>query len=480
MQVSETGADGLKREFTVVVPASDLEDKLVSRLAEIGQTIQLPGFRPGKVPASLLRKRYGDSIRGEVLESTIQESWQQALTEKELRPAGEPKVEIVTSEEGADLEFKLNVELMPEIDPVDFSTIDLVRRVTKVDDEAIDGALQRIAESRKAFEPVGDGRAARDGDQVVLDFDGKVDGEAFAGGEMKDFQLELGAGGFLPGFEEQIVGMKGGDEKKIKVTMPDDHANDKLQGKDINFEVTLKEVRETKVVAIDDALAEGAGMENLDALKSAIREELEREYAQLSRALLKRELLDRLAEGPEFELPGSMLEAEFEGIWKQLSDARERDTLDDDDKDLSEDDLKERYRKIAARRVRLGLMLADVGRTNNITVTQDDLNRAINREASRMPGQEAMVIEYFQKNAQAKQELQAPIFEDKVIDFVLEIANVTNQDVTLDELTRDPDEKPAGKETEKGAKKIPKKGQGKAKKAKEKAKEKTKSKAESD
>ena len=389
MQVTETTVEGLKREFTVVVPAGDVEDQLVGRLSEISQTITLPGFRPGKVPVGLLRKRYGDSVRGEVLEKTIQDSWQQALTDKGLRPAAEPKVEIVTFEEGKDLEYKLNVELLPEIKPIDFGSITLERQTAKIEESEVNAALDRMAENRREFAPVSDGRAAKEGDKVVLDFTGSIGGEPFVGGEVNDFQLELGQGGFIPGFEEQVVGAKGGDKKVIKVNMPDDHPNEELKGKEVTFDVTVKEVQEPTAVTIDEEFAKSLGMDSLDALKAAVREQIESEYAQLSRAHLKRALLDQLAEGHDFELPEAILESEFDAIWKQILDAKERGTLDDDDKAKSDDELKERYREIAARRVRLGLLISEIGQSNNITVTQDDLNRAMHREASRLPGQEA-------------------------------------------------------------------------------------------
>lgn len=456
MQVTETTVEGLKREFTVVVPAGDVEDQLVGRLSEIGQTITLPGFRPGKVPVGLLRKRYGDSVRGEVLEKTIQDSWQQALTEKGLRPAAEPKVEIVTFEEGKDLEYKLNVELLPEIKPIDFGSIALERQTVKIEESEVNAALDRMAENRLEFAAVSDGRAAKEGDKVVLDFTGSIGGEPFAGGEVNDFQLELGQGGFIPGFEEQVVGAKGGDKKVIKVNMPDDHPNEELKGKEVTFDVTVKEVQEPTAVTIDEEFAKSLGMETLDALKAAVREQIESEYAQLSRAHLKRALLDQLAEGHDFELPEAIMESEFDAIWKQILDAKERGTLDEDDKAKSDDELKERYREIAARRVRLGLLISEIGQSNNITVTQDDLNRAMHREASRLPGQEAQVLQYFQKNPEAMQELQAPIFEDKVVDFIVEMAKVTEKEVTVEELLRDPDqeeaeEKPAGKKAQGGA-----------------------------
>ena len=439
MQVNETNAEGLKREFTVVVPANDIETVMIDRLTEIGNSVKVPGFRPGKVPITLLKKRYGDAVRGEVLEKTIQDSWQKALIDKGLRPAAEPKVEIVTFEDGVDLEYKLAVELMPEIDPIDFSAIVLERRVAKVNDKEIDDALTRIAEGRRAFTAV-DGRAAADGDQVVVDFVGKIDGEDFAGGTVSDFELELGAGGFLPGFDEQLTGVKGGETKELTIQVADDHPNDQLRGKEVVFDVSVKEIREATAVPVDEELAKANGLESLEAMKEAIGGELEREYAQLSRAQLKRMLLDRLSDGLDFELPDAIVDSEFEGIWKQVLDAKERGTLDEDDKEKNEEELKEGYREIAERRVRLGLLLAEVGRTNNINVTQDDLNRAMQIEASRFPGQEGRVLEYFQKDQNAMQELQAPIFEDKVVDFVVEMATVTDVEVTVEELIQDPNE----------------------------------------
>jgi trigger factor len=449
MQVTETTSEGLKREFSVVVPAGDVENQMASRLSEIGRTISLPGFRPGKVPVGILRKRFGDAVRGEVLEKTIQDSWQEALTDKGLRPAAEPKVEIVTFEEGKDLEYKLNVELLPEIEAVDFSTIELERRVVKVDDGEVDAALQRMGENRRTYEAVSEDRGAKEGDQVVLDFTGMVDGEPFAGGEVNDFQIELGQGGFLPGFDEQLDGMKASENREVKINMPEDHPNDDLKGKEVVFDVTVKEIREAAPVTIDDDFAKSLGIDDLAALKAMVREQIEGEYSQFSRTHLKRSLLDQLADAHDFELPESILGAEFDSIWQQLQDAKERDALDEDDKAMSEDELKERYRGIAARRVRLGLLISEIGQENNITVTQDDLNRAMHREASRLPGQEAAVLRYFQENPEAMQELQAPIFEDKVVDFIVEMAKVTETEVTIEELMRDPDEveeeKPAPK-----------------------------------
>ena len=437
MQVQETSAEGLKREFKVVVPADEIESNVVQRLNEIGSAVKVPGFRPGKVPISLLKTRYGAAVRGEVLERTIQNSWQKALTEKGLRPATEPKVEIVTFEDGVDLEYKLAVELMPEIEPVNFSGIELVRRVVKVSDEEIDRTIQRLAENQRSF-AAEEGRAAQTGDRLLLDFVGRIGGEEFAGGTVSDFELELGTGSFLAGFEEQLVGAKPGEKREVKVEVAEDHSNDQLRGKEVAFDVTVKEVRAPTAVAVDDALAQANGLENLNALKASVREEIEREYVQLSRTQLKRSLLDRLSESQNFDLPQGIVDAEFEVIWKQVEDARARDALDEEDKAKTEEELKASYREIAERRVQLGLLLSEIGRANNITVTQDDLNRVMRREASRFPGQEGRVLEYFQKTPQALQELQAPIFEDKVVDFIFEMANITEEEVSAEELMREP------------------------------------------
>jgi trigger factor len=299
--------------------------------------------------------------------------------------------------------------------------------------------VKRIAESRRTF-AAEEGRAAEKGDQVLIDFTGRIDGEEFAGGTMDGFELELGSEAFLPGFEDQLVGTKAGERKEVKVQVADDHPNDQLRGKEVVFDVTVREVRAAKPVEVDDALAQASGLENLDALKKTVREELEREYGQFSRARLKRTLLDRLSEEHSFDLPQGIVESEFEGIWKQVEEAKERGTLDDDDKEKSDEDLKASYREIAERRVRLGLLLAEVGRVNNIKVTQDDLNRAMHREATRFPGQEARVLEYFQKTPGAMQGLQAPIFEDKVVDFIIEMANVTEKECSPEELMKETDD----------------------------------------
>jgi trigger factor len=440
MQVTETSTEGLKREYNIVVPAGDIEDKLVGRLTEIGQSITVPGFRPGKVPIGILKKRYGDSVKGEILEQAIQDATESALTENELRPALQPKIEIVTFEDGADLEYKLEVEVLPEIEPVDFSSMELERLVADVADSEIDAALERLAEQRKTFEAVETPRPAVVGDQVVIDFMGRVDGETFDGGTANDFVLELGSGQFLPGFEDQLVGASPGAKIEVKLDFPEDYPAENLRGKNAVFDVDLKEVREPAALAIDNDMAQSMGVDDLEALRGAIREQIEGEYSQASRSRLKRTLLDRLADVHDFELPPGMVEQEFDAIWQQVKDAMEKDRLDEDDKGKSEDELRERYQPIADRRVKLGLLLSEVGRSNNISVNQDDLNRSMVEQARGFPGQESRIFEYYQNNPEAMQELQAPIFEDKVVDFIVEMATVTDRKVTIEELMADPDD----------------------------------------
>ncbi len=439
MQVTETLAEGLKREFTVVVPAAELEEKTSGRLAELARQANLPGFRPGKVPVAILRQRYGDSVRAEILQQTISDSWQEALEDKGLRPALQPKIEMVTFEEGRDLEYKMAVELVPDIGAPDFGQIALEKPVADVPDQEVEDAVKRLADSRKTFEAADAAHVAVVGDRVRIDFTGRVDGEEFPGGSGKDFPLELGSGMFLPGFSDQLEGAKAGETREVKVSFPEGYGVKTLAGKEAMFTVEVKAVESPVAAAIDDEFAKSYGAETLEALRTQVRGEIERQYAQLTRARLKRTLLDALAEKVSFELPESLVEREFETIWEQVKTAIEEGKLDEDDKDKTEDELKDQYRKIAERRVKLGLLLAEVGRVNNIQVSQDDLNRAMAEEARKYPGQERRVLEFFRENPQASQDLQAPIYEDKVIDFILEMAKVTEKKVPIAELLKDPD-----------------------------------------
>ncbi|MCH7542746.1 MAG: trigger factor [Proteobacteria bacterium] len=443
MQVVEDSNEGLKREFTITVAAADIEATLDSRLKELSRTIKMPGFRPGKVPMPLLKKQYGPSLMGEILDHVVSDSSQRALADKGLRPAVQPKIEIKSFAEGADLEYTMAVELMPEIAPVEFSKLELERLVVEVSDAEIDEAIQNLAKDQAGFETVEEARPSIESDALMIDFVGRVDGEAFDGGTAKDFLLELSATTFVPGFVEQIRGAKAGDHLTVKVRFPDDYGNAELAGKDAEFEVDVKELRQRGAATIDDQLAEKMGVENLTALKQAIREAREREYAAMSRMHLKRRLLDALAERCDFPVPESTANNEFEAIWKSVSEELERnkDALEEAGK--SEDELRAEYRTIAERRVRLGLFLSEVGRMNNIDVTQEDLNRAVVTEARRFPGREREVVDHYQKHRETMESLRAPVFEDKVVNFILELARVTERKVSLEEMLKATNEEEA-------------------------------------
>jgi trigger factor len=460
MQVTETNAAGLQHDFKVVIAAADIAQKVDSRLADVAKDVRLPGFRPGKVPMKILKQRFGGSVLGEVLDQTIRESSASLLDERGLRPAGQPKIEITSFDEGKDLEFDISVEVLPDVEVMDLSTIELERLKVETGAEEIDAALQRIAEQRKTSEPITGKRMSKEGDIVVVDFVGSIDGTPFDGGKADDYPLELGSSSFIPGFEDQLVGVKAGESKDVEVDFPADYGAAELAGKKAVFACTVKEIREPKLPEIDDAFASEMGFDNLDALKTAISEQIGGEYAQVARDAMKRKLLDILADSHDFEVPPGMVDSEFEGIWKQVEQARENGQLDEDDKARSEDELRQQYRDIAVRRVRLGLLLSTVGEKNGLTVSQEEVNRAIMQQARQMPGQEQQVIEFFRNNEDAQRSLQAPIFEDKVVDFIVEMAKVAERTVSVDELTA-----AVSGDAEAGGKKAKAKSGGKRKKA---------------
>ncbi|TAD87744.1 MAG: trigger factor [Alphaproteobacteria bacterium] len=438
MQVTETLAEGLKREFTILVPAADIAAQVDERLTALGTTVKVPGFRPGKVPMTMLRQRYGRSVMGEVLEQVVETSSAKALEERGLRPAMMPKIKVTQFDEGADLEYSMSLEVIPEITPVDFATLELERPVADVTDKEIEDALDRLKQRYKRFEPITEARPAANGDSVLIDFEGKIDGVPFEGGKGEGYGLELGSNTFIPGFEEQLLGINAGETRDIKVAFPADYPSAEVAGKDAVFTVTATEIRTAVEQVVDDAFATSVGAESAEKLREAVRGEIEREFANASRMRLKRALLDKLAETHDFEVPAGMVEAEFEGIWKRVEEARGRGVTDPDMEGKSDDEQKTEYRAIATRRVRLGLLLAEVGRINQIRVSEDELRRAAIREATRYPGQERAVIEYFQKNRDAMESLKAPVLEEKVVDFILDIAKLTDKSMTPAELFEEP------------------------------------------
>lgn len=431
MQITETLNQGLKREYKIAVPAAQLREKVDGKLVELGHKLKIPGFRPGKVPMSLLKQRYEQSVMGEVLEESVQQSSQQLMTERNLRPAGQPKVELVGEfKDGADLEFSMAMEVIPEVTPMDFTTVSLERVGVEVPDSEVDDSLQRIAKRQRASEPVADDVAAANGDIAVIDFVGSIDGVEFDGGKADGHYLELGSGSFIPGFEEQLIGSKKGDKKTVKVTFPADYGNSGLAGKEASFAVTVQEVRRLKDVPVDDELAKSLGLTDLGDLKKQARERIEKEYGAVSRARVKRKLLDILADNHNFTLPESLVDAEFGAIWTQIEADLKADRLDEEDKGKSEDELKKEYREIAERRVKLGLLLSEVGRQNNIQVPNEELSRALIQEAQRYPGQQQQVIEYYQRSPEALNQLRAPLYEEKVVDFILERAKVSERKIS--------------------------------------------------
>lgn len=455
MQVTETTNEGLKRAYKIVVPASDIEEKLVARLTEIAATIRMPGFRPGKVPVHLLRKTHGGAVMGEILEQTVNQSSQSTISDKELRPVVQPKIEIDKFDEGGDLEYTMEMEVFPTIELTDFAKIKMERLKVPADEEQVNQIIDQMASGQKESKPVEKNRPVESGDVAVIDFTGSVDGEEFAGGKAEDYSLDIGSGTFIPGFEEQIIGHEVGDAFDVKVTFPEQYTEE-LAGKEAVFAVKVKEVREAIPAEIDDEFAKKMGAENMDDLRAKLRENQEQELNVYGRMRVKRELLDILDEKHSFDLPEGMVESEFEAVWQQFETQRKEnpDQIDEDDKDKTDDELKEQYREISARRVRLGLLLTEIGVVNEITVTPEEVNRGIVQEAQRYQGREKEVFDYYKNNPEAMQSLQAPILEDKVVDYILELADVKDKEVTVEELMKDPDEKPAKKSKAKAKKKA--------------------------
>lgn len=442
MQVTETLSDGLKRGYTVVVPAADIEGRRAAKLAELGKTLRLPGFRPGKVPMPVVRQRYGTAVMAEVLQESVETATQQVLTDRGLRPALQPKVDVVnidsaTAPEATDLEFKVEMELLPEIAMPDFAGITLTRLKATPDAEVMDKALADIASRQSDLVDITEERAAQTGDVLTVDFSGSVDGVKFPGGTGSDMPVEIGGQGFIPGFSEQMEGMKTGETKVIDVTFPEEYGAKELAGKAAQFEITAKKMQQKVPAAVDDALATKLGLESADKLREAVSEQIQREYDQLSRLRIKRALLDALAERADFTAPESMVEGEFAQIWQRVEADIKAGTADEEDKGKDEDTLRAEYRGIAERRVKLGLLLSEIGRVNGVTVSAEEMTRAMRMEASRYPGQEGQVIEFFRKNPQAAESLRGPIFEDKVVDYVLELAKVEDKPVTAKELAED-------------------------------------------
>ena len=451
MQVTETLAEGLKHEFKVSVPASDLDAKAGAKLVDLKDKVKLNGFRPGKVPVSHLKKVYGRSVMAETIDQTIRDTNTQIFTDRGFRLATEPKITMPTEQNEVeellagktDLTYTVAIEVVPTIQLADFKTFSVEKPVVEVTDAEVDEAIKRIADQNRPYAAKAEGAKAENGDRVTISFKGTINGELFDGGTGEGIQVVIGAGQFIPGFEEQLVGIGAGETRTLKVSFPKNYASEKLAGQPAEFETTATLIEAPGETKIDDEFAKTLGLESLDKLKEAARERLVAEFAGATRQRVKRALLDRLDDSHKFEAPPSLIAEEFNLMWNSIKAEMESSGKTFADEDTTEEAAKEEYQKIADRRVRLGLVLSEIGEKNKITVTDDEVSRAVIERARSMPGREKEVWDYYRSNANALAQLRAPIYEDKVVDFILELANVTEKKVSREDLFKEDDEKSA-------------------------------------
>jgi trigger factor len=446
MQVTETLSQGLKREFKVVLPATELEERLNSELTTLKDRVQIKGFRPGKVPVGHLRRVYGRSVMADVLQNAVNEANRKIVEDNGLKLAHEPQIQFPESQDEVekamdakgDLAFTVALEVLPTFELADLSDVSVTKPVAEVTDAEINESLERMAKQNRSFETK-DG-AAESGDRVVVDFVGRIDGTEFEGGKGEDIRVELGSNTFIPGFEDQLLGLKAGDTKLVKVTFPVNYMAAHLAGKDAEFDVTVKEVEAPGALAIDDEMAKGFGMESLDKLKEAISDAIKRDFDAQSRRKVKKDLLDALDAKYSFELPPTLVEQEFTAVWSQVVGDMKSNNRTFEDENTTEDEAKAEYRKIAERRVRLGLVLAQIGEKSDIKISDDEVTQALIERVRQYPGQERQVWEFYQKNPQALAEIRAPLFEEKVVDQILSQVKVNEETVSKDVLFSDEDE----------------------------------------
>ena len=445
MQVTETLSEGLRREFRVVVPAAELDAKVNQRLDELRGRVRLNGFRPGKVPAQHLKRVYGRAVMAEAIEAAVQEVNAKIVSDHGFKLAGQPKVTLPEAEQEvqevvagkADLSYSIAMEILPKIELADFKGLKLEKMVAEVSDAEIDEGIKRIAEANRPY-AAKDGKAAT-GDRITISFVGTVDGVPFEGGSAEDAPIVLGSGQFIPGFEDQLVGIAAGETRTVSVTFPDPYPNEALKGKPAQFEVTAKSVEAPTEVAIDDEFAKSLGLESLAKLKEAVKDRIAREHAAVTRRRLKRALLDQLDERHKFDLPPTMVEEEFNNVWKTIEDDLKQQGRTFADEDTTEEAARAEYRKIAERRVRLGLVLSEIGERNSIKVTEEEVSRAVVERARQFPGQEQQVWDLYRRNPNALASLRAPLFEEKVVDFLVELADVTEKTVPRERLYQEED-----------------------------------------
>lgn len=450
MQVKEINAKGLARELEVTVPANDIAKKREERLKEVGKTVKIAGFRPGKVPAAMLEQKYGRAVMGEVLEAVVNEATAAALKEKDLRPAMQPKIEVKEFDEGKDLTFKVELEVLPKVEVKDLKGLKLEKPVVKIEKKQIDETLERIASHHKDSSPIEGDRATKKGDLAIITFHGRTkdDNVAHEGMHAHGVKLELGSNQFIPGFEDQLVGKKKGERVEVNVTFPENYGASELAGREAVFDVDIEDIHEAKPVTINDDFAKQLGFDDEAKLREAVEHQIKSDYDVQSRMKLKRQLLDHLDDTHKFDVPQTMVEAEYEGIVQQI-EAERKQTGEGDVTDEEKDELK----MIAERRVRLGLVLSEIGNREKVNVSDQELQRAVIMEAQKYQGQEKMVFEFYQKNRNALESLRAPIFEEKVCELIFKDAAITDKEVTVEELLAEDDEPAATPKKKTAAKK---------------------------
>ncbi|MGY8663763.1 trigger factor [Bradyrhizobium sp. UFLA05-109] len=445
MQVTETLSEGLKHEFKISVSASDLDAKADAKLVDLKDKVRLNGFRPGKVPVAHLKKVYGRSVMAETIDQTIRDTNTQIFSERGFRLATEPKITMPTEQKEveellsgkSDLTYTVAIEVVPPIALADFKSFQVEKPVADVTDVEVDEAIKRIADNNRSYSDKGEGAKAASGDRVTVNFKGTINGEAFEGGTGEGIQVQIGSNTFIPGFEDQLIGIGAGETRTVKASFPKNYMSEKLAGKDAEFETTATLIEAAQDTKIDDEFAKSLGLESLDKLKEAARERLVAEFATATRQRVKRALLDRLDEAHRFDAPPSLIDEEFNLMWNSVKAEMDSAGKTFADEDTTEEKARDEYRKIADRRVRLGLVLSEIGEKNKITVTDDEVGRAVIERARQVPGREKEVWDYYRNNANALAQLRAPIYEDKVVDFILELANVTEKKVSREELYKD-------------------------------------------
>ena len=442
MKITKKNSKGLKREFNIVISAKEIEDKINEKLSEIALTARIPGFRPGKIPTSILKARIGKEVRGEILQTSIDEASKKAIQDENLKPVMKPSIDIEKYDEGSDLKALLSLEIMPIIKHIDLSKIKLEKFIAKVSDKDVNEALDRIAKQNQQTQPLKKARKSKLGDTLVIDFEGKMNNVVFDGGTGKGHHLALGSNSFIPGFEEGLVGLNANDEKKLKLSFPKDYGMEKLAGKKVTFDVKINEIREPVPVKYDENFAKNLGMPSMKDLKKAISDQISNEHSNVTRSKLKMQLLDILDKKYKFDLPEGMVEQEYISVCNSLNknktetkNVQKENNIKPDEK-MTKDE-KADAKNIAQRRVKLGLLMGDIGRNNNIDVSEEEIKQAVMMEAQKYPGQEKQVLEYYEKNKEASQNLAGPLFEEKVFDFICEMSEIKEKIVSVEDLYKE-------------------------------------------